>query len=357
MKKIFIDAYIANNFGDDLFIEYMVYSFPNIDFYIYGNEEFLKSIKNYKNLSKVKASILDKIRTRIFLNQPICGTKKKLITESDFYLMLGGSIFKESPLRLKYLKQLNRLIKIESIKTLIVGANIESNYSLGFEEEVKKLFTLAKVVILRDGGINMNLESVPSVTIKTDFLLGINHCLKNEEMICDMFVSVVNKKSYGEALFDSYMEYICELIEEAVKRKQKIALVSFCDYEGDKDGIDYICNRFKNEKGLFEIINSSSGTETIQRYLQSAKYVIATRFHSMIMAFVYQKQMIVFPYSNKIRAFTHYHELNIPIANFEEKIDINDFFKSTSIIPNEIYLKQVACSRKIIELIKREIED
>ena len=64
-KKIFIKAFLVNNFGDDLFVKVIAERYPNIKFYILTSKEngyTFRDFDNVKNWSSNSAiELIDRI--------------------------------------------------------------------------------------------------------------------------------------------------------------------------------------------------------------------------------------------------------------------------------------------------------
>ena len=73
-KRILLNAYLANNLGDDLFIQIICERFREIMFYILETTSYTNSFKSISNIR-------------------ICSLKDIQSLKFDMQIMIGGSIF------------------------------------------------------------------------------------------------------------------------------------------------------------------------------------------------------------------------------------------------------------------------
>ena len=73
-NKILLNAYLANNLGDDLFIRIICDRFKNITFYIVESDPYTDIFKTISNIR-------------------ICSPKDILKNKFDLEIMIGGSLF------------------------------------------------------------------------------------------------------------------------------------------------------------------------------------------------------------------------------------------------------------------------
>lgn len=303
MKKVLIKAYTKRNLGDDLFIKILCERYPDTLFYIIcekNNSKPFKDIKNLKVIPKIKYidSILNRVNISVNINE-LKLTQK--YGDVDATVHIGGSIFIQS----KYWKK-----KIKSYKNSITTSNnffiIGSNfgpYSVDlFKDSYRNIFKIVNDVCFRDFNSYNLFKELTNVRYAPDvvFNLNINDIPIEKPKQKNVIISVIDLSWRPELkefsiLYEVMLEkLICRLINQ----NYKVTLMSFCENEKDEVVIKRLLDRVQNSKldsyfyrdnleGALKVIKSSSG-------------IIATRFHAMILGWVFNKPTVPIAYSQKM---------------------------------------------------------
>src|SRR5690625_3827594 len=93
-KNVLTDIYLADNLGDDLFLDYYARSFPEVLFTpFHPGRNYDSFFKNYPNLQRFPYSFLDKIKAR--LGKDKLTDYRAMAKKYDALLFLGGGVFRE----------------------------------------------------------------------------------------------------------------------------------------------------------------------------------------------------------------------------------------------------------------------
>src|SRR5699024_7837576 len=93
-KKILVDIYLAQNLGDDMFLDHLAQTFPEIDFVpFHPGKNYSSFFKNYSNIKQFPYTLFDKVFARIGFDK--LTDYKRLSQAFDGMLFLGGGIFRE----------------------------------------------------------------------------------------------------------------------------------------------------------------------------------------------------------------------------------------------------------------------
>ena len=99
----------------------------------------------------------------------------------------------------------------------------------------------------------------------------------------------------------SYEKYIKDCCVDIIKKGCTPVLMSFCKAEGDEVAIDRIYEQLpENLKLSVQKYFYDGNIGNILEYISSSKYIIGTRFHSMILAIVFNKPFYCIAYNKKI---------------------------------------------------------
>ena len=130
--KVFVNAYLENNLGDDLFFEILKNRYNGNKFYVMSS-----SIKKEDNVVVYKNKFINKIIRRFEL--------KKLITNKcDLIVSIGGSMYMEQK------NDTNRKFFLGKKPYYILGSNFGPYHSERYFNNAHKFFEKAEDVCFRD---------------------------------------------------------------------------------------------------------------------------------------------------------------------------------------------------------------
>ena len=120
------------------------------------------------------------------------------------------------------------------------------------------------------------------------------------------------KKSIGISVIDlsirdtlknkqpEYEDFIIRIIKKFAKRNWKVYLFSFCEFEQDEVAINRIIKNVPLEyKEKIEVVNYKNNIEDFIDKYSKMKYMVATRFHSMILSIICNQKIYNLTYSTK----------------------------------------------------------
>lgn len=110
-------------------------------------------------------------------------------------------------------------------------------------------------------------------------------------------------------------------LERLLQKNKHILLMSFCKSQGDLDVAKEIKRKLlKNNSEYKDKVHlySYENIDYSLKLIRESEAIIATRYHAMILGWLYQKPMFVVSYSNKIN--------NVILDIFPEQSSI-DFYK------------------------------
>lgn len=287
--RIFLIAYQNNNFGDDLMIRHLCESFPEHQFEISSKGEYyyknFTDIKNlsispytFKQLSKVKPCPYDMVIK---------------IGGSMFILMRRGSI-KVRIFESGYLRKIRK----NGCKFVTIGCNLGPFCNFFAKWVAIDELKQNSLITVRDKAsfdfLNKYTKSV-NRKFYPDILLSLDIKPQDIER-SGMCVSV-----YGDKRMD--LDAYCKKTAEAVclycdKTGECVKLLCF---EDDKYSDIASANKIKElcgERNVSVIIHEKDGSEIIKTIAES-RFIIASRFHSMIISMLCATPIVPVIYSDK----------------------------------------------------------
>src|SRR5699024_5509467 len=299
-KKVMIYAYTNFNLGDDLFIKILCERYPKINFVLFAPKEYKYTFENFDNISIYPSN-------NYFLKLLRYGLKKikydfspqaKIAKKCDAIVQIGGSIF----------IQRNDWNGMPKHKTLtenpyfVLGANFGPFQDQQFYYEHYKLFKQYKDVCLRDNYSYELFKDLKNVRKADDIVFQLNK--NNTIALSNSLVISVIKPSYRECLNgydESYYKKIKDITIYYINKGYTVTLMAFCVKEGDKEAIDEILKLIHNNllKHANRFLYQYNITEALN-IIASSTLIVATRFHAMILGWVYNKPVFPIAYSKKM---------------------------------------------------------
>lgn len=304
MKKIFLYAYDHINLGDDLFIETIVNRYPNTEFYFWTNTKNKKVFQDLNNLKIIdmdskKINLIKKIRPSLEMRYKAAIQKK-----CDAQVYIGGSIFMEYPTW----KNIVSWWEYQSIQYpfFVLGANFGPYHTEEYRKAMDKIYTQLKDICFRDTYSKRLFDENENVRQAPDILFSypIPAIQEDKEQI---FISVISYKDkelnsdFNQMTNEEYIERMAQIVNEFTKQGKRVILVSFCREEGDLDAAKEIESRINQKQNILILDYNGTNREEIIEEISRSKYVIAARFHGIILGLAAGK--IVFPilYSDKTK--------------------------------------------------------
>lgn len=293
---------MKNNVGDDIFVYQLCTRYPNTQFYIaapdYPNET-LEQISNLRFSRKMKS--YDREIGSSFLS----AAAKRFYSKFDASVIIGGSIFMQSSRNWMDQIQRNQNRLLLSNKLFIIGANFGPYTESRFLIEYSKLFSKVEDICFRDSDSAAYFPEVSSVRWAPDVIF--TYPVHESKTMSQVLISVIDCSWAGRPQLaqlsvckEAYEKKIVEICSAFYQSGHSICLASFCSPQKD----DAAAQRIMKEcldRGITDIKiteyrgNISSMVDEISK----SKYIIATRFHAMILGLLLGKPTYPIIYDHK----------------------------------------------------------
>lgn len=314
MKRITLAAYLRNNLGDDLMVHLLLKRYPNYEFYFDRDQTGCDLFRKYHNFYTRK-EVNERLRGfNRLVNILLCGWKKNYLINKTCQLKakysccsvyIGGSLFMQSP-QLTGRRGVEIITeKMPALPRFVIGANFGPYHTDDYRDAHEMFFKECAGVCFRDQKSHELFKQLPSVSHAPDVVFNLDTSTYNNQPTNDtVVISVINMRS-REAIAndaDSYEEFICNTCKYWIQNGKVPILMSFCAYEGDEDGIQQILMRFEPEiLEKIRVYYYSGNVEEALSVFSKAEYVVATRFHAMILALRFGKPFFAVSYNQKVK--------------------------------------------------------
>lgn len=302
--KILLNGYFHENLGDDLFYQLIVRRYPQHQFYMpvhadhahaytgNGNVKVWRQNKLLRGANK----LLSALSPRFAVNT-LAGNF------TDLSVLIGGSMFQELFADGSDLKRLAQMPRHKK-GLYVLGINFGPHKTQGYLDACRDYLSGATDVCFRDSVSYQYFSDFPNTRLGSDIVFGIESICprvathSNTCVISVMdFFSKPGLATYGK-------EYYRFLVEAALHQQslgRKVQMVSFCKWEGDERAIEEFFRNCPEEatKDISVLRYNGKNWKEICQAISGAEYVIASRFHSMVLALAYGVPTVVIGYSNK----------------------------------------------------------
>lgn len=315
---IFVDCYLKHNLGDDLFLFTLLERYAgreDVRFHIWLDSSYQYLGQRYSNISvHVVPSVHGNLLHRMSQQRQVARLRVKNLEMCDASVQIGGSIFMEwhggnlmKRLRdfrywratEKWLKQLYSIPEA----SFVIGSNFGPWQTNHYKHVIEQLIgRYCTDVCFRDKYSANLFAGLSNVRSAPDVLLGTK--MPQIEKSRKLFISVIDLQRKVKQIPCRKAEYEDWLIKQAqlmAQREYEIVLCSFCSYEGDSKIATDLSRRLRKTGVETRVLEYDTNDREILAEIASSDYVIASRFHAMILALVSGCKVLPVLYSNKTR--------------------------------------------------------
>jgi colanic acid/amylovoran biosynthesis protein len=327
MRKVALRFYSKVNLGDDLFVRILVRRYKNPFTICLPAKDSFGFEKHVLPLSLTIAkytvlSLSHKLRIRYL------ATLRYALKNTDLLVYIGGSIFIDNNNQNTWERE-KKFYKNLKVPYYLIGSNFGPSLSASFNNRVCSILQGAKDVCFRDKYSYDQFPTLTNTRYAPDIVFGLDTANFPASSKARIVISVIDAgRKFESSTADKYYELVASYAKQAVADKNVVVLMSFCKREGDEDAIEKTILMLDENTRMNTTKHCYRGD--IDKALQefaSCKYVIATRFHAIILGLVFGKKVLPLAYSDKTT-----HVLNdigftgktVDIRNIEST-DVSDF--------------------------------
>lgn len=333
MKKILVDAYLAKNLGDDLFLYLLFNRYRNeeIKWIVNSFDKKYKLIFNeFKNVEIRIKHRLSKVMFKSKLTRKIIYTNEA--NEVHGLLLIGGSIFMQDlnwKEHMKRTKERVHIFKNKGRKLFLLGANFGPFKDERFINGYKEIFKSFDDICFRDMYSYNLFKENSKVRVASDIVFKLEGDSVKEKNTLGISLIDISNRDELKIYSKKYKEKIIDIINYSTLCGIKVKLFSFCENQKDLE----FCEEIYNETKDFKMIKIISYKGDIKGYLKefsSVENIIGVRFHSIILSQIFNQGVYPLIYSDKslnilkdIKLDTHFNRIeNIEKLNEQDVLSI-----------------------------------
>ena len=301
--KIYVDAYLAKNLGDDLFVDILTNRYPNHNFFAISECEKGYNKKNFKVYSnKYFFKFLKKFQL-----------EKYLANRYDNIITIGGSMFREN-------NDNDRDFSLGKNKRYIIGVNFGPYKTEKYYQNIHNMMSKLEDVCFRDKYSYNLFKDLPNARCASDIIFSMdtsNIKITNRKRA---IISIISPKDkIDEKYQEKYENKIIELIKFLDNKEYEICLMSFCKFENDEQEIENIINKLpKTYRDKVEKYCYNGNIEQALNTLGDCQLIVGGRFHANIIGLVLGKSILPVLYSDKTLHVLQDMEINVPIIDIRK---------------------------------------
>ena len=289
--KIYLNAYIAQNLGDDLFLDMLLKRYSNHEFYAITQ---IKNNYSYPNLHLYHNPFLYKFLKKFRL-------EKYIANRFDMVVTIGGSMFIENP-------NTSYDLSMGKKDRYILGINVGPYETKEYYTAVQNAFRKCKDVCFREKYSYHLFQDLPNVRLAPDIAFGLDTSHLTITNRKRAIISVIscdyklkeNHNHDGILLASTYESKMVEFIERLIKEEYEIVLLSMCKSQGDSEAVNCIfdkCNQKLQDK--IQKYEYQGNIEEALNLFADSSLIVGSRLHANIIGLALGKTIIPLVYSDK----------------------------------------------------------
>lgn len=303
-RTVFVHAYAQQNLGDDLFVEMLCRRYPDTGFVIFASRSHARAWRDLGNLQIVHPiPYVDRILRRLRLPARVNRTYREFVaSRCEAVVAIGGSIFMEPS---DWNGELPFWANIEPAKhpLFIMGSNFGPFVSDKYRTSWHEAFRRAQDVCFRDEASWHTFDALPNVRCAPDIVFGYSEPTGEVDERERAVISVISlaRRPLLAKHEGPYYQLVANICEHLVARGIEPVLMGFCEVEGDAHAVRHIQAEleYRGLAPLDQFIYSGNIRDALDLF-KTAKYVVATRFHAMILGLLFEKRILPITYSSKM---------------------------------------------------------
>ncbi len=344
MKKVKLKAFVSANLGDDLFLDIICNRYPNTQFIVTGSKKY-KSVYGYiKNLKYISndttlirttmtlqrkfASVVNSVCKKQVIPAKItdAAVEEKYSQKADVNVYITGSGFMNSESEFETLpkKQLEEK-RYYDRKPYLLGCNFGPYAHNEYLEMYRALFKQTSDICFRDTYSLSLFPDVKQARWAPDVVFNYPKDNETNSIKKDygkfMLISVANlKKDEDDAsgYYENYINFVRKIVEDRNRKGLHTVLAGFCNAQKDDETIRLILDGINNSQYNHIYCYPDSSKDEILALFNSCDSVLATRYHAMVLALLYQKKVCAICYNEKTTHVLNDIDQDFPYITLEE---------------------------------------
>lgn len=293
--KIFLEAFVDNNFGDNLFVHILTSRYPEYTFYMVEKEAYAKS---YRVLEEQIPNLI------------VQKEEAALLEEVDGMFIVGGDMFGNGGDYSELIRQVYTVKKRGGVVAFL-GMSLFREYSKKTWLDLMVMFSYADIIVVREETTYKQLKSkfpwIPVVEA-TDLAFTADVTVAQEEQVREGLLGVsIRKKVQQEEkrYYPQYCKTIAEQIQEYLKEHEnhRVSLLALSSgkFDDQKVAMDILNLCPLEFQSRIECSAFVGDVISYMKEFQKCEKLLCTRFHALVFAILLNKPFIPIIYEEKMK--------------------------------------------------------
>ena len=295
--QVLLQAYYAENLGDDLFLKMLFERYPGVEWHLLRQPvRYLTIFKEMSNIRIYKNPYPSRL-CRMFPSLPF--------RRFDAYLYIGGSIFMEHYSGHEHLsmrKHIANNFKRLGKKNFVIGANFGPYQTEKFSAGWTDAFQLYDDICFRDCASQNLFPDLRNIRVAPDCVFNLPADREETKHVRKVGISAIDfrQRTESQMYHAAYEKKLLELAAAYSARGVEITLFSFCSHEGDAEYAKELHGKITAQTG--KPVNVEYYEGNINEFLAAYKQmdaIVGTRFHAIILALLFRQHVVPIAYNIK----------------------------------------------------------
>lgn len=296
MKKTLIHSYLDLNFGDSLLLEILINSLKDYNCLLIANNQFTYQwvIDKFSNIAVTKSDVVD----------------TDVLNNISSFIQIGGSIFQHNNWYDGILRY-NRVFTLKNykkygIKIFIINCNVGPfSSNIGISSTIQ-ILRMADTLTCRDSfSFNFIKKKCRNQKVKqfADLVFAYDVPAKRNCSIFILGISVYT--AYIKKLINLNYQYCSQILDiilyfKMIHSNIKLKFFIFDTFRNnDFPNAYFLANECQKRRINYEIIPYTGCSDIMIDEMSTCNFLIATRFHSLVLSLKMKIPCIPIIYSNK----------------------------------------------------------
>ncbi|RIW36051.1 polysaccharide pyruvyl transferase family protein [Bacillus salacetis] len=323
MKKALLYACIEKNIGDDLFIYTLCKRYPNCNFYISSEAKYgsLREIKNLRfshifNIWQKASNTGNRKGIKLLASKIIAAICSIYLKQFSTSVYVVGNAFKnyeyKGTRQSEWFKHRVSLTKSFFLLSTNFGPFADDQWVTDF----KKHFSKGTHICFRDETSFDLFQDLENVDWAPDVVLSLGNQEKSEKLNKEqVLISVIDcgfetRPQHVKKRQYEYENKMIQLSNYYLNKGYKVKILT-SNNQQDYPTAKRIQNECSNQLGIMpEIVEYDGDYNKVFQEYKDSKYVIATRLHAIILAWLYNVPVVPIIYDVKIKTLLDSYKFN-----------------------------------------------
>ncbi len=294
--KIFLEAFIDNNFGDNLFVHIITNRYREHTFYMIPKPEYRESYDvlkaNVENLRLVEDEDTD-----------------TFLEGMDAMFLVGGDMFGNGGDYSTLIRQAS-IIKRKGGVVAFLGLSLFREYGRRTKFDLMRIFSKADIIVVRESTTYQQLKRlVPwaKVVCAADMVFTLDTAnIKRQPFHPNLLGISIRKKGHLNETFhyERYCQKIAKIATEylAQNEENKVHFLAFSSgrYDDRKVAEDIMALCPEINRSRMRCVSFAGNVNEYMKEIQQCAYLICTRFHALVFALILNKPFLPIVYEEKM---------------------------------------------------------